>query len=246
MSRYIPPVKWLGSAAIILLLFAVLFANVAPSMVSEETRNAVLFHAIPFFAGFVAVLLTFILLIVLVALRFNGKIPGRTYRGVEYVIITGILFGTVCLFNPWSFVPYRYGFLLVLVSTLSFIVWSHITPPRASMDAEIEPLTTRQHAMGVIAGLIVLAVLTSSFMSITAPKVPFGLRQRVWDSYDADRQAQVAADASQEFNSVEVPFLLIFNLLPATAIYLLVREIGADRRKSKAAPYIAAAATGTD
>src|SRR5690606_30291897 len=114
MSRYFTPIKWLGGIAILLFLFACGFANVAPSLVSEQVLNGVLFHAIPFFAAFVGILLLFILLIVLVALRFNGKIPGRTYKGMEYVIIGGIIFGVICLFNPWSLVPYRYGFLLLL------------------------------------------------------------------------------------------------------------------------------------
>jgi hypothetical protein len=46
----------------------------------------------------------------------------------ERVIIGGIVLGVVCMFQPWVFVGYKYGFLLVLFSTLAFIVWSHVTP----------------------------------------------------------------------------------------------------------------------
>jgi hypothetical protein len=235
MSRYVGPIKWLGGIAIGMFIFAFLFANIAPGLVSEETRNGVLFHAIPFFGAFVGVLLLYILVIVLIAMRFNGKIPGRTYRNVENLIVVAILFGTVCLFNPWSFVPYRYGFLIVLVATLSFILWSHITAPRASYDASIPPLSRNQQAIGLVAGVVVFAVLMGVFINATSPQPPYGLRQRVYDSYDEARKATVAEEATREFNTVELPFLVIFNLFPATLAYLIVRELGAGE-KSKTAP----------
>jgi hypothetical protein len=237
MSRYIAPIKWLGGIAILLFVFAYAFGNFAPSLVSEAVRNGVLFHAIPFFATFVGILLLFILLIVLVALRFNGKIPGRTYQGMEYVIIGGILFGVVCLFNPWNLVPYRYGFILLLGSTLAFILWSHVAPPRTDYDASIPRLTTAQHFIGLVAGLLVLAALTFAAISANGPKPPYGLRERVWNSYDAERQAEVAAEAEQQFTSVEMPFLVVFNLFPAAAVYMIARELVGGRKRAPEAVY---------
>jgi hypothetical protein len=223
--------KWLGGIAIVLFVFAYGFANVAPSLVSETVRDGVLFHAIPFFAAFVGILLLFILLIVIVALRFNGKIPGRTYTGMEYVIIGGIIFGVVCLFNPWNLVPYRYGFILLLGSTLAFILWSHVMPARTDYDSAIPRLTTAQHVVGLAAGLLVLAALTLSAISANGPKPPYGLRERVWNSYDAERQAEVAAEAEQQFSSVEMPFLVVFNLFPAAAVYMIARELVGGRKR---------------
>lgn len=241
MSRYIAPMKWLGGIAILLFAFAYAFGNVAPTLVSENVRNGVLFHAIPFFAAFVGILLLFILLIVLVALRFNGKIPGRMYKGMEYVIIGGILFGVVCLFNPWNLVPYRYGFLLLLGSTLAFILWSHLAPPRTDYDAGIPRLTTMQQVIGFAAGLLVLAALTLGAISVNGPKPPYSLRERVWNSYPPERQAEVAAAAEQQFTSVEMPFLVVFNFFPAAAVYMVVRELAVGRRKAPEVVYEAAA-----
>ena len=153
MSRYIGPVKWLGGIAILLFVLAAVFGSVAPGMVSEDVRNRVLFQAVPFILVFVGILLLYVLLITLVALRFNGKVPGRTYNGVERLTIIGIVFGTACLFNPWSFVPYRYGFLMLLVSTLAFILWSHISPPRTDFDTNVPPLSRAQNIAGLVAGL---------------------------------------------------------------------------------------------
>ncbi|MCC6802257.1 MAG: hypothetical protein IT319_05185, partial [Anaerolineae bacterium] len=83
MSRYIAPIKWLGGIALALFILAAVFNSVAPGVVSESTRSSVLFQAIPFFMAFGGIILIFVLRIVIVALRFNGKVPLRTYRGIE-------------------------------------------------------------------------------------------------------------------------------------------------------------------
>lgn len=231
MSRYLGPVKWLGGIAVGLFILAYAFGTWAPGMVSEQTRNSVLFHAIPFFFAFVGILLLYILLIVLAARRFNGKIPGRTYKGMEYVIIGGILFGTVCLFNPWSFIPYRYGFLLLLFSTLGFILWSHVMAPRADYDDRIPPLTRNQHMIGLVAAIVLMVVLNAGAISSNAPVEPYGIRQRVWNTYDDARKAQIAEEATRSFTQIEMPFLILFNLFPGAAVYLVGRELVAGGRR---------------
>jgi hypothetical protein len=35
------------------------------------------------------------------------------------------------MFQPWRLDGFRVGFLLVLFSTLAFILWSHVTPKRS-------------------------------------------------------------------------------------------------------------------
>lgn len=232
MRRYIGSIKWLGGIAIALFAFALIFAPLTSGL-PEETRKGVLFNAIPFFATFVGILLLFILLIVMVALRFNGKVPGRTYQGIEYTIIAGILFGIGCLFQPWSFVFYRYGFVLLLASTLSFILWSHVMPPRADYNARVSPLTSTQQIVGLVAGLVVVALLVTSLVNLNDPKPPYGLRERVFNSYDDERKAQVAADATQVFQSVETPFLFFLSAFPAIIIYFVAREAVGKRREEQ-------------
>ncbi|MBL8154450.1 MAG: hypothetical protein JNM70_09715 [Anaerolineae bacterium] len=232
MSRYLGPVKWLGGIALVMFILAYVFGTWVPGIVAEETRNSVLFHAIPFFFAFVGVLLLYILLIVLAARRFNGKIPGRTYKAMEYLIIGGIVFGTVCLFNPWSFIPYRYGFLVLLFSTLGFILWSHIVGPRADYDDSIAPLTRSQHLIGAVAAVVLMVALNAAAIGSNAPSEPYGIRQRVWNTYDDARKAQIADEAIRSFNQVEMPFLILFNLFPGAAVYLIGRElVGGERRR---------------
>ena len=236
MKRYIGPIKWLGGIAIALFILAFIFEPLTRGL-SEETRKSVLLHAVPFFATFVGILLLFILLIVIVAMRFNGKVPARTYQGIEYTIIAGIVVGVVCLFQPWSFVPYRYGFLLLLGATLSFILWSHVAPPRADFDAQVPPLTALQQIVGVVAGALVIVLLVASLVALNGPKPPYGLRERVYNSYDDARKAQVATEATQQFQSVEIPFLVFFSAFPAVIIYFVARE--AVGRRSVVQPPLA-------
>ena len=84
-----------------------------------------------FIIGFVAILLTFIAFIVLVAIKLGPIVSLGVYTLIEVVIIAGILLGTLGMFQPWDVMGFRPGFLILLVSTLAFIVWSHLIPKRA-------------------------------------------------------------------------------------------------------------------
>lgn len=85
-------------------------------------------QAILFIVGFAIILGLFILFIRFVAQQLNDTISQRTFDRVERILIGGIIVGVVGMFQPWVFFGYKYGFLLLLVSTLGFIVWSHVTP----------------------------------------------------------------------------------------------------------------------
>lgn len=81
-----------------------------------------------FIVGLIAVLAAFITLIVIVARRLNGKLPRRRVGRVEAIIIGGIVLGIVLMFQQVTVSLFESGFLLILFSTLAFILWSHITP----------------------------------------------------------------------------------------------------------------------
>jgi hypothetical protein len=133
--------------------------------------------------------------------------------------------GVVALFQPFLFVAYRYGFIMLLGSLLTFIVWSHVVPASFKADLDLPPFTITQHVIGAVAGVIVLIFLVSSAAAVNAPQPPYGLRERVWNSYDDERKAEVAAAATADFYNVEMPFLILFNILPALLVYFAVREL---------------------
>lgn len=233
-SRYFVPVKWLGGSAIVAFVLALILPFVRDALFNETARAGVLLQALPFVAGFAGILLLFILLIVLMIMRFNGRMPQRLYRPIEVIIIAGIIAGVACLFQPLHFVGYKYGFVLVLASTLAFILWSHIVPRSTTQDAHLPPITRAQHSIGLAAGIAVLVILTYSAAVVNEPKPPFGIRQRVWDTYAEERKAEITAKTLGDFRNVELPFLLVFNLFPAAAAYFLVRELaGMGSEKTK-------------
>lgn len=85
-------------------------------------------QALYFILGFLLILGLFIAFIRFVSKRLSYTISGERFTAIERVIIAGIVLGVVAMFQPWIFLAYRWGFLLLLFSTLAFIVWSHVTP----------------------------------------------------------------------------------------------------------------------
>lgn len=119
-------------AAVLFLLFGYFVAPAITNSFSEEQLNTnALLSGIGFLAIFISIILFYISFIWWLALRLNGKVSHKTFRIVEYILIGGIVVGVIGMFQPWVFVAFRYGFYLLLLSTLGFIAWSHITPAAA-------------------------------------------------------------------------------------------------------------------
>lgn len=85
-------------------------------------------QTILFIGGFLIILGGFIFSVRLLSQRLSAKISQTSFEVIERVFIGGIIIGVVCMFQPWLFIGYKYGFLIVLFSTLAFIAWSHVTP----------------------------------------------------------------------------------------------------------------------
>jgi hypothetical protein len=121
--------------AIVLAGFGLLFGSIGGVLFSADAMgNNIFLLAIPFLTIFIAILLVFIFFINVLARVLDYNVPRPVYKTIEAVIMAGIVFGIIGMFQPWVFALFRYGFQLLLISTLSFIVWSHVTPrgdPRA-------------------------------------------------------------------------------------------------------------------
>ncbi len=227
-SKYLGPIKRLGGIALILFAFALIFPIISNAVFSEETRKGVFINAVPFIAAFVGILLLYILIIVLVAKRYNNQVPLRCYNPIERTLVLGIVLSVVFLFQPFSMVPYRYGFLLLLGALFSFILWSHVAPKGTRLSQALPPLGTRQQLVGGIAALAVIVVMTVGIIGVNTPREPYGIRDRVWKSYSDDRKAEVATAAVADFNSVEMPFIVLISLFPAALVYFVARELVAE------------------
>ncbi len=123
-------------AALVLFIIGAIFRPVGGLLIDPEQMETNIFLlAIPFLTIFVAIILTFIFSIFLVARALNGRIQERVYRPIETVILAGIALGIIGMFQPFTIVLYRIGFHVLLFSTLSFIVWSHISPRRSNQNS---------------------------------------------------------------------------------------------------------------
>ena len=130
LSRPRIPVGLLISIAILLILGKISSPLIHANFTEKERIANVFLEAIPFILTFVAIILTFIALISLMASVLNDNIARQTHQMIERIIMVGIVGGVVGLFQPWWFSIYKYSFMFLLVSTLSFILWSHIRPKR--------------------------------------------------------------------------------------------------------------------
>jgi hypothetical protein len=125
-----PPVPLgLPISGLILLIIGYVIGPIIQANSSEQqlARN-VLLSAIPFILMFLGILLFFISFIWFVASKLNRNISAKIYRPVETILIGGIVFGVLGMFQPWTFALFKPGFLLLFASLLGFMVWSHIKP----------------------------------------------------------------------------------------------------------------------
>ena len=83
LSRPRVPLGLLISIAILLILGSIVGPLIRSSFTEKERAANVFLEAIPFILIFVAIILTFITLIVVVASVLNDNIPRRTHRLVE-------------------------------------------------------------------------------------------------------------------------------------------------------------------
>jgi|GEM_PF-1457739 len=78
----------------------------------------------------------------------------KTFERIERLIIALMLLGMVGMFQPLSVDLYRYGFLVLLGGTLSYIIFSRFSPRTEPSDATgpvsvskiVEPQLTHDHA----------------------------------------------------------------------------------------------------
>lgn len=117
----------LGVAVLLWIVGAALIP-VIDSVDPITKADNVILNGIPFILIFIGVIVAFIDFIILMATRLNNKISEKTYTPIERVLIGGIVFGVIGMFQPFTVVLYTLGFIVLLISTLSYIAWSHVVP----------------------------------------------------------------------------------------------------------------------
>ena len=136
LSRPRIPTKLLIVIGVLFILGIVSGQYINATMTEEQLMDNVFINAVPFVLIFAAIILTFIAVIYVVASMLDNNISTRAHRFIEQILIVGIVLGVVGMFQPWVFEGYKYGFLLLLISTLCFILWSHVTPKRELLQEQ--------------------------------------------------------------------------------------------------------------
>ena len=128
--RTLIPVKLLVAAAVVFGLSFTARPLIDALVPQEKATSDVLIIAIPFLLIFVPIILSYMAVIVFVGKLLKERIPERVYKAIEYVFIAGIALGILSMFQPWLFALFKIGFLVLLASTLGFILWSHVVMKR--------------------------------------------------------------------------------------------------------------------
>jgi hypothetical protein len=73
----------------------------------------------------------------------------KTYTLIERTIIVLMLIGMAGMFQPFNINLYRYGFLVLLFSTLAFIIISHLSPkPEPDTSGPVSLEQAVEHTQG--------------------------------------------------------------------------------------------------
>jgi len=123
--------------SMLLVLFGIFYGRyILVSIPVKEQINNVILTAVPFICYFVAILLIYIFLINVFSQILNHRISPRIHKSLNFVIIAGIIGGILMMLQPFTIVLFKISFMVVLISLLLFIFWSHIIP--AYIPEEVE------------------------------------------------------------------------------------------------------------
>lgn len=232
-KNYWGVIRTLGSWAIGAFVFGLLFKPILQNLLPINLRDDVIMLALPFVAYFAAILLLFILGINLISKRLHMSIPHRTHQAVEYTIIAGILAGIIALFQPWTIGPFRYGFSLLLFSTLAFILWSHVTPQSAQNDSGQSPYSQKAVRFGLIVAILIALFISSSLALNSRPREPYGVRQRQWNLMPEEQKEAAIAKAQADYRKGYLPFFVVYGVLPGLLSFFLIREFATPKKTLK-------------
>lgn len=124
------------TALLLIVLGAAAYFIIQATATPEQMAQNVLLSALPFILIFVAIILLFATLILFTSARLSNNIAARPHMIIEVLAMLGIVLGILCIFQPWVFQLYSIGFIVLLISTLAFILWSHVQPKRVVLHEE--------------------------------------------------------------------------------------------------------------
>ena len=137
INKKVRPPYVLLVVSILLSVLGYLYGKFILITIPEQTRiDNVIMIAVPFICYFVAIILVYIFLINVISQFLNHKISPKIYKPLNLLFIAGIIGGILLMLQPFTIVLFRISFMVVLVSLLLFMVWSHVIPAAIPEDEE--------------------------------------------------------------------------------------------------------------
>jgi ABC-type transport system involved in cytochrome c biogenesis permease subunit len=137
INKKIRPPFVLPIVSVLLVVIGFLYGKFFLLTVPEKTRiDNVIIIAVPFICYFVAIILVYIFLINVLMQILNHKISAKIYKPINIIIMAGIILGIFLMLQPFSIALYKVSFMIVLVSLLLFMIWSHIIPAAIPEEEE--------------------------------------------------------------------------------------------------------------
>ncbi len=123
--------------SVVIVILGILYQNFVLPGIPEQTQiDNVILIAVPFICYFVAILLVYIFLINITGQLLRGRVSEKLYNLLNLILIAGIIIGIIMMLQPLSMVLFKISFMIVLISLLLFMVWSHVTPVLSPMEEE--------------------------------------------------------------------------------------------------------------
>ncbi len=123
--------------SVVLVILGLLYQNFILTGIPEQTQiDNVILIAVPFICYFVAILLVYIFFINISGQMLSGRVSEKLYKSLNFLLIAGIILGIIMMLQPFTMVLFKISFMIVLISLLLFILWSHVTPVLSPMEEE--------------------------------------------------------------------------------------------------------------
>ena len=114
--------------AIALWVAGAIASPIVDGLDAKTRADNTILSGIPFILTFIGIIVAFIDFIILMATRLNNNVSNSVYRVGERALIAGIVLGVIGMFQPFAVGLYTLGFIVLLISTIGYIFWSHIVP----------------------------------------------------------------------------------------------------------------------
>ncbi len=139
------------AAVILCVAGAILTPIIEQSTTVQQRADNAIIGGLGVILIIIGIIVAFIDLIIFLATLLNHSVPERPYTIILNIFIAGIVFGVIGMFQPFAFIFYQIGFLMLFVSLIGFMIWGHLVPKGVQRQQEISNVSigeVEKHSVG--------------------------------------------------------------------------------------------------